>query len=125
MWNAWLFDWRKWLAARAMKQRATFLRACLSQQLAVWGLYFVHRWFAHGPPRALAAAGAAAAAPATRSISMKAAASAARRVVERIVDDHLRRVGARRARRSGTRRQRGSPGAPGRPPAGEVRRGRR
>jgi hypothetical protein len=82
------FDWRKWVAARPMKQRAIFRRPCLSQQLVVCGLYFVHKWFAQGPRFA-----AAVAAPSTRR---SAAASAARRVVERIVDVHLHQVASGR-----------------------------
>src|SRR5436190_6473557 len=105
MWNALAFDWWKCDAARAMKQRAIFRRPCLSQQLAVCGLYFVHRWLAHGPRELAVAVGAVAA----TSSTMNAVTSAARR----IADDHLRRVG------NGQRRL----PSEGRSPAGEGRRG--
>src|SRR3954464_12811205 len=95
MWKAFDFDWRKWVAARAMKQRAILRRPCLSQQLVVCGLYFVHRWFAQGP-RFAAALAAAVAAPSTRS---SAAANAARSVVEGIVDVHLHQVPSERTER--------------------------
>src|SRR3954454_18923116 len=113
MWKALDLDWRKCLAARAMKQRATFFRPCLSQQLGVCGLYFVHRWFAHEPPRDVAGAGVVA----PRNISKNAAAIAARR----IVDGHLSRVGAR-ARAAREHGGGAGTSTPGRSPAEEGRR---
>src|SRR4051812_48285740 len=85
MWKALDFDWWKCDAARAMKQRAIFLRPCLSQQLAVCGLYLVHRWSAQGPRPATAVV-------AETSSTRHVRASAARRIFGRYL--RRRRRGA-------------------------------